>query len=86
MNLDQIFSSLKTDYNEYLPKRHRKALKELKKDTSISISKADKGSKIVVMDRDQYTSKIRNLLAYKNVYKKLKRTPYKQCSKTLIKD
>ena len=31
MNIDQIFSSLKTDYNEYLPKRYRKALKELKK-------------------------------------------------------
>ena len=46
MNLDQIFQSLKSDFNNFFPKRFRVALAELKKEKSIRICKADKGSKL----------------------------------------
>ena len=75
MNLDQIFNSLKNDYNNYIPKRYRLALKELKRDESIRIGKADKGTKMVIMDQDQYVSKINNLLNDKNVYKIVEKSP-----------
>ena len=77
MNLDEIFKCLKQDYNNYLPKRYKIALNELKNDKSIRISKADKGSKMVIMDHDQYVRKIKSLLADTNVYKKVRQSPLK---------
>ncbi len=37
-----------------LTKEERKALKELKSNTNIVIKKADKGSAVIIMNRDDY--------------------------------
>ena len=62
MNLDQIFQSLKSDLNDFFPKRFRVALCELKREKSIRICKADKGSKIVIVNKNDYNLKMYSLM------------------------
>ena len=56
-----------------LPKRNiskeeSKALHELKKDRSRVIMKADKGNCLIVLDREEYDSKMESLLADRSTY------------------
>jgi len=78
MNLDQIFQSLKSDFNNFFPKRFRVALAELKKEKSIRICKADKGSKIVIINKNDYNLKMQSLLNDTKVYKKIIKNPLKK--------
>ena len=77
MNLNAIFSNLKCNQNDFLPRRFTNALNQLKKNEKIRISKADKGGKIVVMDCSMYKSKMHILLNDSLVYKKLTFDPLK---------
>ena len=78
MNLDQIFQSLKSDLNDFFPKRFRVALCELKREKSIRICKADKGSKIVIVNKNDYNLKMYSLLNDTKVYKKIVKNPLKK--------
>jgi len=51
------------------------ALNNLKSDNSIIILKADKGNTTVVMDKDDYVSKILQLINDTNTYRKIKMKP-----------
>ena len=51
------------------------ALKSLKNEKSIRISKADKGGKIVIVDKNDYDQKMKMLLDDPPVYKKLAENP-----------
>ena len=70
--LEEEISSLyyKVGYSN-LRKRERDAIYSLKNDNSIIIKEADKGSAVVVWDRDDYLRETKNQLNNKNVYKKL---------------
>ena len=57
-----------------LPPAEHKSLKNFKKDETIVIAPADKGSAKVVMDIYDYDRKIRDLLADSDTYDKLSRT------------
>ena len=61
MNIENIFYDLKTEMKDFLPKRFLLALKSLKNEKSIRISKADKGGKIVIVDKKDYDRKIKNV-------------------------
>ena len=78
MNLDQIFDNLKHNFSTFFPKRFRVALNELKREKSIKICKADKGSKVVVINVNDYNSKIKQLLDDTTVYKKVNKNPLKK--------
>ena len=78
MNLDEIFQNLKNEFYDFVPKRFRLALKELKREKSLKICKADKGSKIVIMNKNDYESKMNLVLSDPYVYKKIKTNPLKK--------
>ena len=54
-----------------LSRQQKLALKNLRKDESITIIPADKGKSIVVMDNDDYSRKINDLLNDKDTYLKI---------------
>ena len=67
MNMDSIYRNLCTNFNDFLPRRFRIALQELKGLSNLKISAADKGGKIVLIDTSQYNSKIKLILSDKQV-------------------
>ena len=56
------------DFNEHkhtlpkLPPSHTKALKELKSDTSITITRPDKGRGTVILDKEEYLKEVQKIL------------------------
>jgi len=50
-------------------------LKDLKKDDSLIITKADKSNKVVILEKDDYDSKIETILKDISTYKKLNSDP-----------
>ena len=68
----QISSLAHTSFREFddykhtipkLPPSHMKALKDLKADTSITITRPDKGKGIVIMDKPEYIGKVESILS-----------------------
>ena len=58
-----------------LPRRLRVALQSLRTNSSVIILKADKGNRVVVMDKSHYLSKAFEMLADTNVYELLRKNP-----------
>ena len=52
-----------------------RALKELRSNTDIIVLPSDKGRATVIMDRDDYNSKLSEMLSDTTTYKKLNRDP-----------
>ena len=75
MNIENIFYDLKNEINDFLPKRFLIGLKSLQKEKSFRISKADKGGKIVIVDKIDYDNEMKTLLDDTLVYQKLKINP-----------
>ena len=86
MNIENIFYDLKSGAKDFLPKRFSLALKTLKNNKTIRISKADKGGKIVVVDKTDYDDKMLDLLNDKTVYKKLNKNPLHKFQTEFNKD
>ena len=68
----EIFSLDKKRSYSNLTKGERQAIYSLRDDTSIIIKEADKGSGIVVWDREDYLAEARTQLKDKDVYQELK--------------
>ena len=64
------------------PARYKKSLTELRKDETVHITKADKSSSIVVLDKDEYISKMHTLLDDDVTYRKLRKNPLDDVIKT----
>lgn len=64
-------------------RKEREALKQLKNDESIVILKADKGNCTVVLDSDDYCSKMRDLLEDRDTYETIRRDPVKKIERDL---
>ncbi len=62
----------------------RKALYKMKKDRSIMILPADKGTALVVLDTKEYEAKCLNLLSDTETYEKLKEDPTSSLQRQLI--
>ena len=56
----------------------RKALRQLKKDTTRVVMKADKGNCFVVTDRTDYDEKMESLLSDKDTYEEIPRSPFRR--------
>ena len=69
---EEIFSLDKKLSYSNLTKEERQAIYSLRDDTSIIIKEADKGSGIVVWDREDYLAEARTQLKDKYVYQELK--------------
>ena len=69
---EEIFSLGKKLSYSNLTKEERQAIYSLRDDTSIIIKDADKGSGIVVWDRERYLAEARTQLKDKDVYQELK--------------
>ncbi|CAF1234320.1 unnamed protein product [Rotaria sordida] len=57
--------------NTNIDVKERKALKELKNMENIVITQADKGGKVVVMNKQDYIKKIEEILKDKNIYEEV---------------
>ncbi|KAL9960202.1 hypothetical protein ACROYT_G033624 [Oculina patagonica] len=66
-----------------ITKEEKKALHDIKKDSSRVIMKADKGNCFVVMDRDEYDNKMESLLADRNTYEHITRSPFRRIEREL---
>ena len=64
-------------------RKERESLKQLKNDDSIIILKADKGNCTVVLDSDEYCSKMRDLLEDGDTYEAIRRDPIKKVERDL---
>ena len=64
------------------PRRLEEALRYLKRNKELIITKADKGGKTVVMDKRVYIQKMNSLLDDENTYKKLTKNPLKNWQTT----
>ena len=87
--MEEKISSLdyKVGYSN-LTKDERDAVYSLKNDNSIIIKDADKGSAVVVWDREDYLKEAKNQLNDKNVYKELTGNvegPLEKIIKTVLK-
>ncbi|CAF4920339.1 unnamed protein product, partial [Rotaria socialis] len=60
-----------------LPKILFSSLTELRKNNNIIITKSDKGNKIVIMDKNDYLTKMNDLLADRNTYRPIRSNPLK---------
>lgn len=60
-----------------LPKRYQLAMTSLKKRDNIIITKADKGGKVVILNRETYLEKAYSLLNDNETYEKLTKNPLK---------
>ena len=60
-----------------LPTRLMSALRNLKRNKDIVITKADKGNKVVILNRDEYEEKLSGVLSDESVYCKLNKNPLK---------
>ena len=58
-----------------ISKDERHAIKDLQKQQSIMILPADKGKATVIIDKEEYNSKLTSMLSDTNTYTKLKKDP-----------
>ena len=65
--------------NKNLTREERSALHNLKNDKSIVIKSADKGSAIVVWDRDDYIKEVEKQLGDKGIYEEVCNDPRPEC-------
>ncbi len=69
------FIKLSKDSYDHLDEDEREALTNLARDTSIVISKADKGNAVVIQDKLEYIDKVKGILNDKTKFKKLDFNP-----------
>ena len=68
-----------------LTKKEREAMKELMTGCNIIIKPADKGSGIVIWDKQDCLKQFENQLTHVNVYEKVERDPVTAINKTILK-
>ena len=68
-----------------LSSEETKALKELRNDQNLAISKADKGNTTVVMDKTDYDKRLLTMLEDNTTYQQLQRDPTPNTEKTVNK-
>ena len=74
-SLEENIMYIQCPQNKYLTREERSALHNLKNDKSIVIKSADKGSVIVVWDRDDYIKEVEKQLGDKGIYEEVCNDP-----------
>ncbi|CAB4038649.1 Hypothetical predicted protein [Paramuricea clavata] len=67
--ISSVIKSAKCPTNRNLSRQEEKALKDLRNDKEIMITKADKGNAVVIMNRTDYQNHVEEMLKDKNTYK-----------------
>ena len=80
-----IYGSLEKQSTTNVPKRFVKALNELKADGTIHITKADKSSAVVILNKLDYIRKMEDLLSDDTTYIELNRNPLENVNKAFRK-
>ena len=63
-----------------LRQEHFHAIRQLKQDTNIVITRPDKGNGVVILSRDDYVSKMNDVLSQEDKFKKI--GPAEECDTT----
>ena len=69
-----------------LTKLEKYALNDLKNDNSIKIAKSDKGNRTVIIDKEEYESKVKENLEDPSTYKKLATNPINKLQRVVNND
>ena len=78
-----IYSAYINSNNDcFFPKRFNIALKSLKRDKNIHITRADKSKTIVIMDKIDYNNKMQSMLEDRNIYEHLISNPLERYNAT----
>ena len=75
LSLSPIYCKLHDEF--CLPKRFMTALKQLKSNKELVVTKADKGNKVVIMNANDYKTKLNILLSDNDTYEPCVRDPLK---------
>ena len=79
-----ILNSAISSYNKFcLPKSFMTALKQLKSNKELVVTKADKGNKVVIMNVNDYKTKLNILLSDYDTYEPCVRDPLKSWQQKL---
>ena len=82
-NTASILDRARLPQHKNISTEERKALRNLKKDPTRIVTKADKGNSLVVMDRSDYESKMTNLLQDKTTYTVVRKAPFRKVEREL---
>ena len=82
-NIASILDRARLRQHKNISNEENKALRNLKKDATRIIMKADKGNCLVIMDRSDYDSKMENLLQDENNYTVVRKPPFKKVEREL---
>ena len=69
VSLSHSYGRERIEHSSFLPS-HREALLKLKRNPNLLILRPDKGSGVIIMDRDQYVSKMETILSDDTKFKK----------------
>ena len=88
-----IYASIPDRPDYSVPRRMTTALSNLKKDDTIHVTKGDKSNQIVIMDREEYNTKMMTILADTSTYKarradttEVDRTSFNNAVRKIIKN
>ena len=81
--LSSIISSAKAPIPN-ISKEESQALQTLAKDNDILVMPADKGRSTVVVDKEEYSQKVRGILSDEKTYLKLMKDPTARCKSKLV--
>ena len=76
-----VYAYTNRSFKSNVPRRLEKALRNLRSNNDIFITKADKANSIVILDKDVYQDKLRELLDDQTTYSKLNRDPTEKFNK-----
>ena len=82
-NTASILDRARLPQHKNISNEENKALRNLKKDATRIIMKADRGNCLVIMDRSDYDSKMENLLQDENTYTVVRKPPFKKVEREL---
>ena len=80
---DALKANLRQKATSNLPKSHKTALKQLQDNTNIVIKPADKGSGIVILNKEDYKAEALRLLDDPNFYTKVDHDPSEEFHNTI---
>ena len=71
INMYSVLKQARPPAKQNLTRGEKKALKDLKSDETIIVTKADKGNSVVVINRTNYQNQVTKMLEDKTVYKRI---------------
>lgn len=80
-----VYASMSNESVPNCPQRFVKAIKSVKQDPELHVTKADKSNAVVILNKDDYVSKMNDLLSDDTTYSKLRSNPLERVNSSFNK-